>query len=183
MKLLRSFLILGLTSSLSFTAWAESRDFGLALLPEPSKKTFSEFEQDLPPLPNPKTGEWLPIYVNAVHKGKPHILLDSLQILPDRSIRYIFNARSASGYDNITAEGIVCAEGVFNSDGMLHKTFAYADLSQQIWRPTKQTKWQALGGKQNARDPVRRVLYEVMCANNKILNEKQLREVLIKQAS
>lgn len=166
-------------------AHAETRPFGIALLPDapPKNAEFAETEDALPPVPLPEQGEWLPLYVNETHRGQPFILLDSLKILPDRSVRYLFNQRSASGYNNITAEGIVCAEGIFNSDGMLHKIFAYADLSTPRWIVSQNSKWQTLGGKSNAKDPVRRVLYEVMCTNNKILNEKQLRQALIEQGA
>lgn len=173
------FILLALCSSL---AYAEPRDFGLATLPDmPKNSEFAETANELPAVPNPNQGEWLDLYVNETHTGKPRILLDSLHILPDRSVRYLFNSRSASGYDNVTAEGLVCAEGIFNSDGALHKTFAYADLDNQRWIIARNAKWRVIGSKRNAADPVRRVLYEVICANNKILNEKQLRQLLIEQ--
>lgn len=179
----KPFLLATLLLTFTHFSHAEFKPFGLALEPDlPKNAEFAETQNDLPPVPNAEQGAWLDIYVNETHKGKPRILLDSLQILPDQSVRYLFNSRSASGYNNITAEGVVCAEGIFNSDGMLHKTFAYADLDNQRWIVARKSKWQVLGGKRNAADPVRRVLYEVICANNKILNEKQLRQLLIEQA-
>ena len=39
-----------------------------------------------------------------------------------------------------------------------------------------------LGGKRNAADPVRRVLYEIICVNNKITHVNQLRKALIQEA-
>lgn len=177
-KLLLAMILCG-----SFTfSQAEPRDFGLALLPDEPEKEFVETENELPNVPNPNAGDWLDIYVNETHRAKPRILLDSLQILPDKSIRYVFNSRSASGYDNVTAEGMLCAEGLFNSDGVLQKTFAYADLSNQRWIIARNGKWQVLGGKRNAADPVRRVLYETFCVNDKILNEDQLKNLLRKHA-
>lgn len=175
-------LIVLLSISIAHTQ-AETREWGLQRLPDaPKDNKFSETEMALPTIPNPDTGEWLDLYINETHTGNPRILLDSLQIAEDNSIRYLFNNRSASGYNNITAEGVVCAEGFFNSDGLLQKTFAYADLSNQRWIIPRRSEWKVLGGKRNAADPVRRVLYEIICINNKITHVNQLRKALIQEA-
>lgn len=164
-------------------AQAESSDFGIGQsLNMSSDRVFIEIPMELPEIPNLDSNSWLDLYINETYRGHPRILLDSIEISPDNSIHYVLNHRSASGYNNITAEGIRCVDGLLNSDGMLQKTFAYADLSNNQWIRAQNPQWKILGGKRNASDPVRRILYEIVCANHKIFTTTQLKQLLIKEA-
>ncbi|MDK4680075.1 CNP1-like family protein [Kingella negevensis] len=132
-----------------------------------SDRVFEESKVPLPAVPNAQSGDWFNLYVNNQFTGKPRILLSSITQAPDGSVRYVFNNRSAGGSDNITAEGIYCVTGtkLLDSEGSRIKTFGYADTVNNRWIEPRNAQWQMLGGKNNSRDKIRRVLYNAFCTH------------------
>ena len=143
-------------------------------------KEFVESPLPLPPVPDANQSDWLDLYISPTFSGQPRILLSSLSIADDGSIRYVFNNRSAKGYDNITAEGFLCITGsrLLDSEGSRLKTFAYADTINNRWITPRQSNWQTLGGKLNSNDSVHRVLYDTFCIDGKAKNEQELQQRL-----
>lgn len=141
-------------------------------------REFNESQENLPVIPNLNDGDWYDIYVAPTFTGKPRILLPSIHTATDGSIRYVFNNRSAAGYDNVSAEGILCITGtkLLDSEGSKLKIFAYADTVNQRWIEPRKSEWQILGGSRNSSDKVRRVLYEAFCQDGKTQNDEQLRQ-------
>ena len=145
---------------------------------------FSEKDVPLPKVPNPNEGDWFELYIDNVFKGSPRILLSSITQAPDGSVRYVFNNRSEAGYDNITAEGMLCITGtkLLDSEGSKLKTFGYADLVNHRWIEPRNAQWTTLGGKRNGTDRVRRVLYDAFCIDTKARNsDEELRAQIRKQ--
>ncbi|XXQ68365.1 CNP1-like family protein [Neisseriaceae bacterium B1] len=141
-------------------------------------KEFSEVSVALPAVPNPNEGDWYEFYVSPIFKGKPRILLSSIQTAEDGSIRYILNNRSGAGYDNITAEGIFCITGtkLLDSEGSKLKTFGYADTVNNRWIEPRKSEWMVLGGSRTSNDQVRRVLYNGFCRDGRANNDDELRK-------
>ncbi len=137
-------------------------------LPEYNKE-FNEMDVPLPAVPNPTEGDWFELYIDHPYKGSPRILLSSITPAPDGSVRYVFNNRSEAGYDNITAEGMLCVTGtkLLDSEGSKLKTYGYADLVNHRWIEPRNAQWTTLGGKRNATDRVRRVLYDAFCLDTR----------------
>lgn len=142
------------------------------------EKTFTESAEPLPPVPNAQQGDWYELYVAPTFTGKPRILLSSIHIADDGSIRYLFNNRSAAGHDNISAEGLYCVTGtkLLDSEGSKLKTFAYADTVNGRWIEPRKAEWQILGGSRTATDRVRRVLYDAFCLDGRAKNDDELRK-------
>ena len=152
-------------------------------LPEYNKE-FNEMDVPLPAVPNPNEGDWFELYIDNLYKGSPRILLSSITQAPDGSVRYVFNNRSEAGYDNITAEGMLCITGtkLLDSEGSKLKTFGYADLVNHRWIEPRNAQWTTLGGKLNSTDRVRRVLYDAFCIDTKARNsDEELRAQIRKQ--
>lgn len=149
-----------------------------------SVREFHETDIELPAVPDAQQDGWFDLYVSPIFRGKPQILLDSITYAPDGSVRYLFNNRSSSGYDNITAEGLLCVTGMklFNNESAKVKIFAYADTTKQRWIMPRNAQWQAIGGKHNSNDQVRRVLYEAFCIDGRAKDDAALRARLVKQA-
>ena len=137
-------------------------------LPEYNKE-FNEMDVPLPAVPNPTEGDWFELYIDNLYQGSPRILLSSITQAPDGSVRYVFNNRSEAGYDNITAEGMLCVTGtkLLDSEGSKLKTYGYADLVNHRWIEPRNAQWTTLGGKRNAPDRVRRVLYDAFCLDTR----------------
>ena len=157
------------------SSYAETRAF--SHLPPDEERVFTESEVALPDVPNPQQGDWADLYINPTFKGKPQILLSSISYAEDGSIRYILNNRSASGYNNLTAEGLLCITGdkLLGSEGSKLKTFGYADLHNNRWILPRNGKWEVIGGKHNATNSVRRVLYEAFCLDGRAKSDEELR--------
>ncbi|ULJ61918.1 CNP1-like family protein [Wielerella bovis] len=150
------------------------------------EKEFVESVVDLPLVPDARQGDWFEIYVDNMFKGKPQILLSSIKVVPDGSVRYLFNNQSFGGSDNITAEGLHCVTGtkILDSEGSRIKIFAYADTVNQRWIKPRNAQWKILGGQRNSNDRVRRVLYDAFCLNDKqVMTEDELREKIRQQSS
>lgn len=147
-------------------------------------KEFSEVDVPMPAVPNPNEGDWFELYIDNMYKGSPRILLSSITQAQDGSVRYVFNNRSEAGYDNITAEGLLCITGtkLLDSEGSKLKTYGYADLVNHRWIEPRHSQWVTLGGKRNATDRVRRVLYDAFCLDTKARNsDEELRAQVRKQ--
>mgnify|MGYP003086740016 CR=1 FL=1 len=132
-------------------------------------KEFNEMDVPLPAVPNPNEGDWFELYIDNLYKGSPRILLSSITQAPDGSVRYVFNNRSEAGYDNITAEGMLCVTGtkLLDSEGSKLKTYGYADLVNPLWIEPRNAQWTTQGGKRNETDRVRRVLYDAFCLDTR----------------
>lgn len=156
---------------------AETRDW-TSHLPEEKTNVFQESEVELPDLPDTQSGNWFDLYVDEMYTGKPRILLDSVSIAPDGSVRYVLNQRSAKGYDNVTAEGLRCLTGqeFFNSEGAHVKIFGYGDLSNQRWIEPRKSQWTVIGGKLNNTDKVRGTLYQLFCIEGLPKTDDELRK-------
>ncbi|MDO4998504.1 MAG: CNP1-like family protein [Neisseria sp.] len=133
---------------------------------ESEQKNFEESQQELPAVPNAQTGDWQAIYVSPTYDKKPAILLNSVYLAPDNSVRYVLNIRSARGSDNISAEAIYCATSSFGADKKsAYKIFAYADTINQRWIQVRNAKWHDFGAILSNKDPVRHVLYQTWCTD------------------
>lgn len=143
---------------------------------------FKEQEVSLPAVPNTKQGQWINLYIDEAYQGQAQILLDSIVLAPDGSIRYILNAQSIQGGHNISAEGIVCITGevLFTSATSKYKTFAYADLYNQQWIMARQSEWKEIDPQLNRSAQIRRVLYDAFCTSQKFTSSEEIRDQLKK---
>ena len=160
-------------------AFAESEFYNSRIIDrvQETDQTFNEVEITLPKVPNPEQGDWFELYVDNMYRGKPRILLNSLTLAPDGSIRYLFDNRSAAGSSNITAEGFLCVTGtkLLDSEGSKVKTYAYADLVHHRWIRPRKSDWKVLGGQRNNTDRVRAVLYDAFCTDTRPKSSDDLR--------
>lgn len=145
---------------------------------------FREAAVELPALPDTQSPEWFELYIAPTRRGSVLVLRDSIRTAEDGSIRYLLNRRSAAGYDNISAEGLLCVGGRswLGSEGPKVKTFAYADVSNRRWIEPRQSEWTELGGRFNRQDPVRGTIYDALCSDGKTANDEQLRQRLNRAA-
>lgn len=174
-----SFGLMLLLTALSFNAHARDDFYADFRRDKADDKEFVESQVPLPPVPDADEGEWLDVYVSAVHQGRPRILLDSIRYAEDGSVRYLFNNRSAAGYDNISAEGILCSSrSILDSTGSQIKTYAYADTENRRWIEPRNSQWKVLGGKNSSTDRVRRPLYEAFCIEGRAKDETVLKQRL-----
>lgn len=155
---------------------AESRDWHSSLTE--SRHEFHESQLDLPPFPNPNEGDWFNLYINETHSGSVAIWLSSVQIAPDKSVRYVLNQRSSKGYDNLSAEGLLCMTGhqLWGSDGAKIKTFGYGDLANQRWITPRRSDWTTIGSKMNSTDKIRGVLHQLLCVDGLPKTDAELRQ-------
>lgn len=164
-------------AAVSLNAHAERDDFFADFRRDPTDADFNETQLELPPVPDAQSGNWADLYISATHKGQPRILLDSIRYADDGSVRYLFNNRSAAGYDNISAEGILCSNrSLLDTTGSQIKTYGYADIVNQRWIVPRKSEWTVLGGKNNSTDKARRPLYEAFCIGGKAKDEAALRK-------
>lgn len=159
-------------------------DSGWLDVSDRSDAEFQESSLPLPELPDTEGAGWFDLYVSPTFSGKPQILLDSIHYAPDGSIRYILNNRSASGYPNVSAEGLLCITGakLLGSEGSKLKTFAFADLVNRRWITPRNSRWEVIGGKLNGSNAVRRVLYEAFCIDGRAASDELLRQRLRRQS-
>ncbi|KLT73645.1 Clp protease ClpB [Neisseria arctica] len=140
---------------------------------------FKETEVDLPPVPDTRTGEWFELHINNDFNKSPLLLLDSLSLAPDGSVRYILNTRSVQGYDNLSAEGFYCAGTSLAADEKNRssfKTFAYADTVNQRWIRPRNAEWKPIGAILNTADPIRSVIYRAFCIDGVPGTEEGLKQ-------
>ncbi len=174
MKKILSVLCLGVCLS----ANAESpflQRFGENL--EDEQYVFQEESLALPALPDPQSADWVKLPLEAAFQGSAYIFPDSIVAAPDGSIRYIVNARSPSGYDNITAEGLLCVKStsIVASEPVKWKAYAFGDTAGKRWITARRPQWRVLADKP---DPLRTALYEAFCRNGKLNSSDELRKAL-----
>ena len=153
---------------------------------ERAAREFKEADVALPEFPALQSGNWFDLYVGNTYKNQPKVLLDSVSLAPDGSVRYILNIQSAQGYDNLTAEGIFCADTSFNnrdSKRSSFKVFGYGDTVNRRWiTPRSNNDWQPIGAILNSADPVRGVLYRAFCVDGKPESDAALRDRLVQRS-
>lgn len=130
---------------------------------EEKKVIFTESPIQLPDVPDTQQGDWFSLYVSPTFTGQARILLSSIQIIDDGSIRYIINNQSAKGFDNVSIEGMLCNGSLFDSEDAKVKVFAYADTVNNRWIETKQSNWKDFRDSRNNTDQVRDVIYDSLC--------------------
>lgn len=131
--------------------------------PHEADDKFEEARLDLPPLPGSGT-QWFDLYISPGYPNKPQIDLGSVRLAPDNTVRYTLNIRSERGYDNITAEGLYCAETSFNAQKKSsYKVYGYADPANNRWVQPRNPQWREIGAILNSADPVRGTLYRAFC--------------------
>lgn len=143
---------------------------------------FVEQTLPLPAMPNPQQGEWIELYIDETYAIRPKILLESLELGGDGSIRYILNTQSQHGSHNVSAEGLVCVSGaeVFTSQSSKVKTFAYADLYNQKWILARRSEWKTIDPNLSYTDKIRRAVYDVFCTEQRASNVAELQTLLKK---
>ena len=122
----------------------------------------NEAELALPDFPA-QTADWFNIYVSKDFKVQPQLLLSSVMIAPDRTVRYVLNIKSAQGFDNISAEGIRCTDASFNADPSMYKVFAFGDTINKRWIKTRKAEWRPIGAILNTDNKIHSVLYRTFC--------------------
>lgn len=124
-------------------------------------KEWVESEQKIPPFPNLEDENWRPFYVNEPYKNTPMILLDSLIIAPDHSVRYLLNVKSPKGSNNLSMEGIRCTN-------RLNKVYAYGDTQSKRWILVQTSDWNSI----RPLDSMRQRLREIFCFKGMPINSK-----------
>ncbi|MCS4533756.1 CNP1-like family protein [Neisseria montereyensis] len=153
---------------------------------EKNAREFKEAELPLPAFPDMNSEGWFDIYAGNTFNGQPRILLESITPAEDGSIRYILNARSSRGYDNLSAEGLFCAATTsFSKDASKRssfKVYAYGDTVNKRWIPLRKGEWKSIGSILNDADPIHGVLYRSFCEDGKPSTAEGLRERIIQRA-
>lgn len=154
---------------------------------EIAAREFKEADVALPALPSTQSGNWFDLYISNTYPNRPKVLLDSVSLAPDGSVRYILNIQSTQGYDNLTAEGIFCSNLSFtyndDSKRSSYKVFGYGDTVNKRWiTPRSNNDWKPIGAILNSADPVRGVLYRAFCVDGKPATDEALRERIIQRA-
>ncbi len=134
---------------------------------------FQESVLELPDFPNEKS-KWFDIYVSSDFKMQPQLLLDSVQIAPDQTVRYVLNMKSPKGFDNLSAEGIHCADAMFSSKSSTFKVFAFGDTVNQRWISTRKAEWRPIGAILNTDNKVHGVLYRTFCEDGLPRNAEEM---------
>lgn len=146
---------------------------------EGEDKYYKESEKDKPweevsvPMPAypTKDAQWLDLYVSPTYVGQAKLMLNSIQIAPDKTVHYILNMQSSNGINNLSAEALMCPNRVV-------KTFAYGDDINHRWIMPRNSQWKNVGNSLNQIDPVRGVLYKTFCEDGLPRNDKELAERL-----
>ncbi|SUA36086.1 Cnp1 [Neisseria zoodegmatis] len=151
---------------------------------EKAAKDFKEADIGLPAFPDTRSGNWFDIYVGNTFDKQPKILLDSLIIAPDTSVRYVLNVKSKQGHDNLSAEGLFCADTSFSikeSKRSSFKIFGYGDTVNKRWITPRNAQWKPVGAILNSADPVRAPLYRAFCEDGGPANVEVLRQRVIER--
>ncbi|OSI15349.1 CNP1-like family protein [Neisseria dumasiana] len=152
---------------------------------EKAAREFKEADIGLPPFPDLQSGHWFDIYVGNTYDKKPKILLYSISIAPDTSVRYVLNIQSKQGYDNLSAEGLFCADTTFStkeSKRSSFKIFGYGDTVNKRWITPRNADWKPIGAILNSADPVRGVLYRAFCEDGKPGSAEVLRQRVMERS-
>ena len=124
--------------------------------------TFQESQLELPDFPSQKA-DWFDIHIDNDYPMQPQLLLSSVQIAPDHTVRYVLNVKSAQGFNNLSAEGIRCADASFNSEPSQFKIFAFGDTANQRWIKTRKAQWRPIGPILNTDNKIHSTLYRAFC--------------------
>ena len=131
---------------------------------------FKEADVALPPVPDAGGEGWFDLYVGNGFDKQPRILLDSIALAPDGSVRYVLNIRSAKGYDNLSTEGFLCSDtslSLNEAKRSAYKIFGYADTVNRRWISARNSEWKPIGSILNTADTVRTVLYRAFCVDGR----------------
>ena len=99
-------------------------------------KPWQEIAVQLPPLP--KAASLLPFYVSATATQSFAIAPESLSVGSDGVVRYVMVARSHSGAENISYDGLRCAS-------LEHKSYAFGH-ADGTWARSRRTAWVPVTG-------------------------------------
>jgi len=165
-----SLLVLALAAAHAYAAGSTDKDSLVNTrykesAAEKNAREFKEADIPLPAFPDPARGNWFDIYVDRDYGKSPKILTDSIEIAPDRSIRYVLNVKSAQGYDNLSAEGLFCADTSFSSG-----------IS-----PRNGT-WKDIGSTMSRNDALHTVIYKTFCEDGVPSSVDALRARLTQRA-
>jgi hypothetical protein len=105
---------------------------------EQEAREFKEVDLPLPALP--KKEALIEFFVSGASSFRFFIDQASLSVGPDNVVRYTLVARSASGYENISYEGIRCNSGAYN--GGTYRLYAFANDGH--WSKNSTAEWQAI---------------------------------------
>jgi CNP1-like family protein len=104
---------------------------------EQEERNFKEADVALPALP--KKEALIEFFVSGASSFRFFIDPASLSV-QDGVVRYTLVARSASGYENISYEGIRCNSGAYN--GGAFRVYAFANAG--AWSRNARAEWQAI---------------------------------------
>lgn len=127
---------------------------------------FQETELPLPEFPDLQSGNWFTVHVDNNYSKTPKILMESITLAPDGTIRYILNNQSKQGHDNLSAEALFCSSktSLFDSkQRSSYKVYGYGDTVNKRWIPSHKAEWKPIGAILNSADPLRGVLYRAFC--------------------
>lgn len=148
------------------------------ILKEGEDKYYVESEKDKPweevAVPVPKypdnTAQWLDLYVSPTYVGNAKLMLNSIEIAPDKTVHYILNTQSSNGANNLSAEALLCTERSV-------KTLAYGDDVNHRWITPRKSQWRNIGNSLNQLDAVRGgVLYKTFCEDGLPRDNKELQD-------
>ena len=103
---------------------------------EHERRNWTEGEFKLPPYPKP--ADLIEFYVSATTEFKFFVDRQSLSVGKDGVVRYTLLARSASGAENVTYEGMLCSEGSYRVYAYGRAPGAWTERDSD-WRPIQKT--------------------------------------------
>ena len=99
-------------------------------------KPWEEIAVQLPPMP--RAASLLPFYVSATATQSFAIAPESLSVGSDGVVRYVMVARSQSGAENTSYDGLRCAS-------LEHKSYAFGH-TDGTWSRSRRTAWVPITG-------------------------------------
>lgn len=117
-------LVAGLASAQPLSDWERAQQ----------QKEWRDAAVKLPPYPKP--ADLIPFEVAAGRGFKFFVDKSSLSVNPDGVVRYALVARSPSGVDNVSYEGMRCAKGTF-------KVYAFGGPDGK-WQLNTGAKWRPI---------------------------------------
>ena len=133
------------------------------------EKPWEEQQEDLPSFPDLQDANWFSFQIDNQSQITPFLLLTSPYMAKDRTVRYVLNLRSPSGFNNISAEGVHCDTGRY-------KAFAFGDTVNHRWIKTRNTSWQETGSALNRYDLIRYAIKNVFCGSHFPQNHDEIKK-------
>ncbi len=99
-------------------------------------KPWQEIAVQLPAMPNRAT--LVPVYVSPTATQTFAVAPETISVGSDDVVRYVLIARSASGAENISYEGLRCAS-------LEHKSYAFGHTDGS-WTRSRRTDWVVISG-------------------------------------